>query len=784
MKNFNYETFNKAFFVKMSHYSKWEKAEFDVFEAFLPDDEPISPDAKNQLPQFAFNVAEGTKENSIHFPVKFLVTEIDLPKAIRTRIEDDSELARHWEKQIRTWYRKIRRNNDVPYWMMYITPSGFGFRFVLQADKPITNEAEYIVACKQFLKTIEIYGINSEYHDHSTINKGWYFPTDKGYFDVRGDVFSPDLEETMHKETPINPKNKISNVSKSSEEIETLISLIESKEIDITAEYKDWISIGFALAHSFDEGGRKYFQRISQFHPDYNQHGCDNKYTSCLKSNGDGITLGTLYHIAKKYGLQISACEGLKKSVFWYETDRGTKIDYDAYFKVLYSYGIGRLKTENTEDIIFIKVNRERKLVRPLNKFNIWDFTIQMIEDLDIEEQTKKDVKNTFIADSKILMPKNYAAIRPIPIDFNKEDAFTMYFYFTNSYVKISKNEITTYTYDELAGYIWESQIIPRDFKIASSRDVKEKSEFYSFIQDVSSDMQHDRDHKRFLSLRTTIGYLLHTYKDPSVPKSIVFTDASLSKDTKGRTGKGIVKNGLGRMRKLAIEDGKRFNFRSQFSFSQVTLDTDILFIDDVPNRFDFEKLFSVLAEGVVVERKHKDKFHLRFEDSPKILLTTNYAIQGSGDSFEGRIYEYEFSDYYRYGYTPKDKFGHLLFDQWDQEQWSLFYNFMIGCAKTYLNRGLKESQFINLHLKKIISKTGFAFVDYLNDNIDLNKRYKKAEVFEDLCRENPSYGEWGQRTFTIHLREYYKLQKCDVLESRSGKERSFKIVRVSDDLK
>ncbi|MCJ7691162.1 MAG: hypothetical protein MUO60_17865, partial [Clostridiaceae bacterium] len=73
-----------------------------------------------------------------------------------------------------------------------------------------------------------------------------------------------------------------------------------------------------------------------------------------------------------------------------------------------------------------------------------------------------------------------------------------------------------------------------------------------------------------------------------------------------------------------------------------------------------------------------------------------------------------------------------------DQDQWNLFFNFMLGCAKSYLRLGLRESQFINLHLKKIISKTGFAFVEYLTDNIELNKKYNKTEVFEDLCREHP----------------------------------------------
>lgn len=90
---------------------------------------------------------------------------------------------------------------------------------------------------------------------------------------------------------------------------------------------------------------------------------------------------------------------------------------------------------------------------------------------------------------------------------------------------------------------------------------------------------------------------------------------------------------------------------------------------------------------------------------------------------------------------------------------------------------------FINLPKKRIAAKTGFAFIEYVRDNLELNKEYNKAEVFEDLCQEHPSYSEWGQRIFTIYLREYYKQKKCEVLERRSGKERFFKVIRVSDDL-
>jgi uncharacterized protein YeeX (DUF496 family) len=264
---------------------------------------------------------------------------------------------------------------------------------------------------------------------------------------------------------------------------------------------------------------------------------------------------------------------------------------------------------------------------------------VAYIRDLDIDKKLREEVENAYLADSKILMPKNYAAVRPIDIDFVRDTSTCMYFFFKNVYVEVDRKYITVHGYNEMDGFIWESQIILFEFNLETYPTVKERSEFCRFIKDVTSDMRHEDNYKRFQSLRTVIGYLLHTYKDPSIPRSVVFMDASMKSDAKGRTGKGIVKNAISKMRKMVREDGKHLNFGSQFSFSQVTIDTDIMYIDDITKNFDFEKLYSVITEGIVVERKHKDKFHLSYEDSPKVLITTNYAIQGSGDSFEGRIF-------------------------------------------------------------------------------------------------------------------------------------------------
>ena len=93
------------------------------------------------------------------------------------------------------------------------------------------------------------------------------------------------------------------------------------------------------------------------------------------------------------------------------------------------------------------------------------------------------------------------------------------------------------------------------------------------------------------------------------------------------------------------------------------------------------------------------------------------------------------------------------------------------------------QAPFINLHLKKIIAKTGFAFVDYLRDNIKVGLKYVKKEVFENFIAENPFYRDWGQNKFTIHMKEYYRLQKMEVKDPHSGDTHYYMVVPNNPDL-
>ena len=91
--------------------------------------------------------------------------------------------------------------------------------------------------------------------------------------------------------------------------VEALTVLIERSGIDITADYGDWCSIGFALAHEFGADGEPFFHRISAFYPNYDPQTAQKQYAACLRhrvpSGKAPITIATLFHIAKSHGISL-----------------------------------------------------------------------------------------------------------------------------------------------------------------------------------------------------------------------------------------------------------------------------------------------------------------------------------------------------------------------------------------------------------------------------------------------------------------------------------------------
>ena len=188
-------------------------------------------------------------------------------------------------------------------------------------------------------------------------------------------------------------------------------------------------------------------------------------------------------------------------------------------------------------------------------------------------------------------------------------------------------------------------------------------------------------------SKMTAIGYLLHKYRDKSCEKAVIAMDGRLSEvgESNGRTGKSIVGFAIGEVVPQVYIGAKSKDLEHDpFLFKEVTEKTDNIFLDDVRANIDFEFFFPIITGKLMVNTKGVKRFTISERDTPKIFITTNHAINGSSSSFKDRQALIAFSDYYNEEFKPVDDFGINFFDEWDDRQWNLFYNFMADCLRLY----------------------------------------------------------------------------------------------------
>jgi len=287
-----------------------------------------------------------------------------------------------------------------------------------------------------------------------------------------------------------------------------------------------------------------------------------------------------------------------------------------------------------------------------------------------------------------------------------KDEAF---FPFKNGVVTVSKKEIVLKSYGELGKVVWKTQVI--DHFVIIENDIElVKIEYFRFIERIS-----DNDTDRYMYALGLIGYLLHNYKDPSRPFSVILAEETENESKGGGTGKGIFVKALGYLLNIVRVDGKNFKFDKSFAFQRVDLDTRILAIEDTRRNVDFEGFYSIITEGITVEKKNKDELFIPYKDSPKVMFTTNYTIPNSGNHAKRRQKVLEFSGYFGPTRSPEDEFGHKLFDDWDKDEWNRFFNLMFEAVQGYLEFGVLEvASSDKIKRKQIRVQFGEEFLDFM----------------------------------------------------------------------
>ncbi len=433
---------------------------------------------------------------------------------------------------------------------------------------------------------------------------------------------------------------------------------------------------------------------------------------------------------------------------FWTKNDKGViKIVHILFKQFLEENGFYKFNPEGSKNYVFVKVTNN--LIDHTSEKEIKDFILNYLLEID-----DLSVYNYFAEHTRYFREEFLTLLSSIAVYFIEDTKSSAYLYYKNCAVKVTHDEVVKIDYLDLGGYVWKDHVIDREFSSCDSGDC----DYKQFVSNICGKIE-----SRTNSMRSTIGYLLHAWKNLSYCPATILNDEVISDNPEGGTGKGLFMNALSHMKKLVVIDGKSFNFEKSFAYQLVSADTQILCFDDVKKHFDFERLFSVVTEGLTLEKKNKDAIKIPFSKSPKVTITTNYAIKGKGSSFERRKWELELTQFYTKDFTPLKEFGKLMFGEWDDLEWCRFDNYMIECLQMYMKFGLIKSEFVNLRIRQLSAETCHEFLEWSgligeggqNEKLKPGGKIYKNDLYLDFCDDNPDFAPKSK--FTVSRTRYYK---------------------------
>ena len=205
----------------------------------------------------------------------------------------------------------------------------------------------------------------------------------------------------------------------------------------------------------------------------------------------------------------------------------------------------------------YILVNIERKTI--VNE--VKDHLLRS----EIREYTRyikrADVWEVFLK-SEYVVKKHFESFHTIDMTRNTGDENTGYLYYQNVILKITADSIEPIEYENFQGFVWGKEIIKRDFNFSEDAECI----FGEFLRIIANE-----EPNRLKSIVSIIGYLLHSFKDPSFSKSIILMDSEIDvefDEANGGTGKSLIGTAIGQIVPSLFMDGKNIKSQDKFKLS------------------------------------------------------------------------------------------------------------------------------------------------------------------------------------------------------------------------
>jgi uncharacterized protein YneR len=670
-------------------------------------------------------------------------------------------------------FNQLKNNKHIV--SLFVSPSGKGIKGVVKIPK--CNAIDHERYFKSFAKEFDY-----PYFDKSNCNvdRVCYESFDPNiYINYKAEVYSPKL---IDEGFDVKDKIPLIPIDNESDIIEKIMAFNWKKDFK-EGERNSFI---FDLAGAFCEYGISQSTAEGYIFNnvvigDFSETETRNTIKSAYKRRDFNIKYFENYNkvhsikvdlkkgkdeVIKKHNISEEVYDEIKEVVeaddFWYYDKKNSiKINPLKYKLFLEGNGFKKYYPEGTDKPTFVKI--ESNKVEETSTAKIKDFVLDFLI-----EQKEFEVWNYCAGYQNLFSDQFLLMLDSIELMLLKDKLDTCYVAFKNGILEVSKNNIELKEYLDVQGYIWKSHILDREWKKLDKFD----NDYSKFVSNIS--------HEEPLPIECCIGYLVHTYKNRSNNKAIILNDEIITQNPEGGTGKGLFIQGISNVRKTHIIDGKSHNDKASFQNQSVSLDDKVLVFDDIPKNWSFENQFSLITEGITIRHLYKDPVKLSVQDSPKIVISTNYAVKGEGNSHDRRRHEIEFAQYYGKKLTPEDEFKRQLFDEWNENDFHKFDNYIVHCVQIYLKNGLVKQNAKNLKLRKLMAETSMEFYEWITEsaNIPFNTRNDKNQYYEQFKNEYEDFKKWlNSRTFTIWTQKYCSFMGWEYKQGSSNGQRWFEIV-------
>ncbi|MFS4447317.1 hypothetical protein [Maribacter sp. 2307UL18-2] len=393
---------------------------------------------------------------------------------------------------------------------------------------------------------------------------------------------------------------------------------------------------------------------------------------------------------------------------------------------------------------------------------------IQRFPDVSDDGATKNDILSMVMAnEARLFKVKGLLEFLPlVEFPWVASTESVGYFFYRNGLVEVSEVDIVVKPYESMDGFIWDTQVIDRDFELVEP----EGTDWADFVYKAAGSTD-----ELVANLNAALGYTLHAYKDPSKAFLVLFGEAVEDSNKGGGAGKGLTGVGISKIVNTAFKDMRQYSASDPFKFSMVNQDTQVLVLSDLKPNFKHDILYNMITESLEINAKNTPVAVYPFSESPKLLASTNYSLDDEAGHGNRRLRLVEFSSFWNASNTPDKHYGKLLFDQWDETEWAAFDSYMLLAVAQYLKNGFpKVPESESSKRKRILGKPGMIDLMEWLENYVSDGYSSFADTYIDYSRSKYiSKSPIGKNVFLSRLEEAINIsgsKSMDIAENGSVK--------------